>query len=340
VNENFVFPTPNPPQKVNSQIVEDGGIEIYTLRLDLMHPSVNGNKWFKLKYNILEAQQKEINTLLTFGGAYSNHIFATAAAGNLLGFQTIGVIRGEETLPLNPTLNFAQQQGMQIVYLDRKTYRQKNTKMFEKELRQRFGEIFLIPEGGCNLNGVRGCTEIIHNTEKFDTICLACGTGTTLAGIALSLEEGQRVIGFPVLKNGDFLRQDIENLLKSYLASNQYISGDKSLSWELVCDYHFGGYAKVNDELRLFKKQFEKTHNISLDYVYTAKMFYGVMDLLQKGYFPKGHRLLLIHSGGLQGNYGMERGMGNGELGIGNGEWGMRNEEWEMGNWEWGIGNW
>jgi 1-aminocyclopropane-1-carboxylate deaminase len=307
VNENLVFPVHNPPQKINSQIALYAGIELYILRLDLMHPSVNGNKWFKLKYNLLEAQEKQINTLLTFGGAYSNHIFATAAAGNLFGLKTIGIIRGEEILPLNPTLSFAQQQGMELVYLDRKTYQQKNTKAVEEELRQRFGEIFLIPEGGCNLNGIRGCTEIIPNTEQFDTICLACGTGTTLAGITLSLKREQRVIGFPVLKNGDFLRLEIENLLKSYLASNRYIPGDKSLFWELICDYHCGGYAKVNDELCSFKQQFEETYNIPLDYVYTAKMFYGVMDLLQKGYFSKGHKLLLVHTGGLQGNYGIEQ---------------------------------
>jgi 1-aminocyclopropane-1-carboxylate deaminase len=307
VNENLIFPTSNFPQKINSELADDAGVELYTLRLDLMHPWVNGNKWFKLKYNLLEAKQKQIKTLLTFGGAYSNHIFATAAAGNLFGFQTIGVIRGEETLPLNPTLNFAVEQGMQIVYLDRKTYQQKNTKGVEEELRQRFGKVFLIPEGGYNLNGVRGCTEIIQNTERFDTICLACGTGTTLAGIALSLKQEQRIIGFPVLKNGNFIRQDIENLLKNYLALNLPIPGDKSPSWELICDYHFGGYAKVNDELHIFKKRFEQTHNIPLDYVYTAKMFYGVMDLLQKGYFPNGNRLLLVHTGGLQGNYGMEK---------------------------------
>ncbi len=297
---------PPPTQQINSEIAHRAGVEIYVLRLDLMHPWVNGNKWFKLKYNLLQAKQQNFTTLLTFGGAYSNHIFATAAAGNLFGLSTIGVIRGEQRLPLNPTLSFAVQQGMQLVYLDRQTYRQRHTITLQQDLQQRFGEVFVIPEGGSNLNGVRGCTEIMAELGAFNTICLACGTGTTLAGIALSLHQNQRVIGFPVLKGGEFLTQEIDSLLTNYLKSGLPTPSDSAAPWELVCDYHMGGYAKVNDELRLFSQQFQQQHDIPLDYVYTAKMFYGVMDLLQQGFFPRGDRLLLIHTGGLQGNVGME----------------------------------
>ncbi|MCC5608825.1 pyridoxal-phosphate dependent enzyme [Nostoc sp. CHAB 5834] len=297
---------PPPLQQINSEIARRAGVDLYVLRLDLMHPWVNGNKWFKLKYNLLEAKEKNYTTLLTFGGAYSNHIYATAAAGNLFGFRTIGVIRGEERLPLNPTLSFAVQQGMQLVYLNRKMYRQRNTPALEEYLRQRFGEVFIIPEGGSNLNGVRGCTEIIDRALAFDHICVACGTATTLAGIALSLHERQRAIAFPVLKNGAFLAQEIESLLTNYLASSLPSPYSSPASWELVCDYHFGGYAKVNNDLLFFSQQFTEEHGIPLDYVYTAKMFYGVMDLLKQGFFCKGDRLLLIHTGGLQGNVGME----------------------------------
>ncbi|MBD2565293.1 MULTISPECIES: 1-aminocyclopropane-1-carboxylate deaminase/D-cysteine desulfhydrase [Nostoc] len=315
----FIAP---PLQQINSEIARHAGVDLYVLRLDLMHPWVNGNKWFKLKYNLLEAKEKNFTTLLTFGGAYSNHIYATAAAGNLFGFRTIGVIRGEERLPLNPTLSFAVQQGMQVVYLNREMYRQRNTPALEEYLRQRFGEVFIIPEGGSNLNGVRGCTEIIDRAMPtagcayaFDHICVACGTATTLAGIVLSLHERQRAIAFPVLKNGAFLAQEIENLLTNYLASDLPSPYSSPASWELVCDYHFGGYAKVNDELLLFSQQFTQEHGVPLDYVYTAKMFYGVMDLLKQGFFSKGvpqrgcrrHRLLLVHTGGLQGNLGMEK---------------------------------
>ncbi|MBN3872971.1 1-aminocyclopropane-1-carboxylate deaminase/D-cysteine desulfhydrase [Nostoc sp. JL33] len=302
-----------PLQQINSEIARDAGVELYVLRLDLMHPWVNGNKWFKLKYNLLEAKEKNFTTLLTFGGAYSNHIYATAAAGNLFGFRTIGVIRGEERLPLNPTLSFAVQQGMQLVYLNRQTYRQRNTPPLQEYLQQRFGEVFIIPEGGSNLNGVRGCTEIVGNAMPtagyayaFDHICVACGTATTLAGIALSLDQKQRAIAFPVLKNGAFLAQEIESLLTNYLASGLPAPYSSPADWELICDYHFGGYAKVNDNLLLFSQQFREEHGVPLDYVYTAKMFYGVMDLLQQGFFCRGDSLLLVHTGGLQGNVGIE----------------------------------
>ncbi|MFN6526334.1 1-aminocyclopropane-1-carboxylate deaminase/D-cysteine desulfhydrase [Nostoc sp. ChiSLP03a] len=302
----LTFITP-PLQQINSEIARYAGVELYVLRLDLMHPWVNGNKWFKLKYNLLEAKEKNFTTLLTYGGAYSNHIYATAAAGNLFGFRTIGVIRGEERLPLNATLSFAVQQGMQLVYLNREMYRQHNTPALQEYLRQSFGEVFIIPEGGSNLNGVRGCTEIVSDaTIAFNHICVACGTATTLAGIALSLHERQRAIAFPVLKNGTFLAQEIESLLTNYLASDLPTPYNSPASWELVCDYHFGGYAKVNDELILFSQQFTQEHGVPLDYVYTAKMFYGVMDLLQQGFFCRSDRLLLVHTGGLQGNAGIE----------------------------------
>ncbi|BAY73901.1 1-aminocyclopropane-1-carboxylate deaminase [Nostoc linckia NIES-25] len=292
-------------QQINSKIDREAGVNLSVLRLDVMHQWVNGNKWFKLKYNLLEAKQKNFTRLLTFGGAYSNHIYATAAASNLLGFDTIGVIRGEEKLPLNPTLSFAVQQGMELVYFSRQMYRQRNTAELHEYLRQRFGEVFIIPEGGNNLNGVRGCTEIISEVMAFDYICLACGTATTLAGIALSLHRGQKAIGFPVLKNGGFLGEEIENLLTNYLASGLPTPYNSPSSWELMCDYHFGGYAKVNQELLRFSRDFSEAHGVPLDYVYTAKMFYGVMDLLQQGFFAKGKSLLLVHTGGLQGNAGM-----------------------------------
>lgn len=306
-----IFSLAQPPtiQPIDSAIAQQAGVDLSVLRLDVMHPSVNGNKWFKLKYNLLEARQKNFTTLLTFGGAYSNHIYATAAAGNLFGFRTIGVIRGEEHLPLNPTLSFAVQQGMQIVYIDRQKYRQRYTAELQAELKERFGEVFIIPEGGGNLNGVRGCMEILSGAgefwkRQFDTVCVACGTGSTLAGIVLSLQQGQRVIGFPALKNGEFLAGEIESFLKNYRASGVPTTKNAIASWELVCNYHIGGYAKVNDELLLFAQQFTQEHSIPLDYVYTAKMFYGVMDLLKQGFFPPSTRLLLIHTGGLQGNLG------------------------------------
>lgn len=297
---------PPPTQQISSEILTQAGVELFILRLDLMHPWVNGNKWFKLKYNLLTAKEQNYTKILTFGGAYSNHIYATAAAGKLLGFHTIGVIRGEERLPLNPTLSFVVEQGMQLVYIDRETYRQRHTPELQEQLRQRFGEVLIIPEGGCNVNGVRGCTEILSEvTAKFDTVGVACGTATTLVGLTLALQPQQRSLGFPVLKNGDFLRQDINNLLTQYLDSGLPVPANTPAPWELVCDYHFGGYAKVNDQLVSFGEEFTYTYGIPLDYVYTAKMFYGVMDMIRKGFFA-GDRLLLVHTGGLQGNLSLK----------------------------------
>ncbi|MBW4603728.1 MAG: pyridoxal-phosphate dependent enzyme [Calothrix sp. FI2-JRJ7] len=290
-------PFASPPiQKIDSKVARVKGVELYVLRLDLVHPVISGNKWFKLKYNLEAAKRENLDTILTFGGAYSNHIHATAAAGNLFGFKTIGVIRGEETLPLNPTLEFAKSQGMQLVYADRQTYKQRNSETLRQDLLSCFGKVFIIPEGGCNLDGVRGCREIISQDFEFDIACIACGTGTTLAGVALSLNTKQHLIGFPVLKGGDFLKQDIQGLMAPY-------QRNINVSWELICNYHFGGYAKVNDELLRFAREFEMEYGVPLDYVYTAKMFYGVMDLVKEGYFD-GRRVLLIHTGGLQGNAG------------------------------------
>lgn len=291
---------PPPIQKINSEIAANAGVKLSILRLDLMHPEVNGNKWFKLKYNLAEAKEKNFSTILTFGGAYSNHIYATAAAGKIFGFRTIGVIRGEENRPLNHTLQFALAQGMQLVYIDRQTYKQRHTDELQNQLKQQFGEVFIIPEGGCNLNGVRGCIEILQTVKEFNTICLACGTGTTLAGMTLSFNQQQKVIGFPVLKGGDFLKEDINNLLTNYLNSGLPAPVDSPVPWELVCNYHFGGYAKVKDELKLFCHNLQQEHNIPLDYIYTGKMFYGVMDLIKQGFFES-ESLLLVHTGGLQG---------------------------------------
>jgi 1-aminocyclopropane-1-carboxylate deaminase len=294
---------PPPIQKINSEIAANAGIKLSILRLDLMHPQINGNKWFKLKYNLAEAKEKNFSTILTFGGAYSNHIYATAAAGKIFGFRTIGVIRGEENIPLNPTLQFALAQGMQLVYIDRRTYKERHTDELQIQLKQQFGEVFIIPEGGCNLNGIRGCIEILETVKEFNTICLACGTGTTLAGMTLSLNQQQKVMGFPILKGGDFLNEDINNSLINYLASGLPAPVNCPAPWQLVSDYHFGGYAKVNNQLKLFCQNFQQEYGIHLDYVYTGKMFYGVMDLITKGLF-KSESLLLVHTGGLQGNLG------------------------------------
>jgi 1-aminocyclopropane-1-carboxylate deaminase len=270
-------------------------ISVTIKREDLIHPVVSGNKFRKLKYNLLQAKTENKNTLLTFGGAFSNHIAAVAFAAKEQGFQSIGIIRGDELrdkIEANPTLQFAQECGMQFEFVSREAYRLKNESSFLEDLKQQFGDFFLIPEGGTNELAVKGCQEIFTAEDsQFDYICCAVGTGGTISGIINSALPHQKVLGFPALK-GDFLQDEIRIFVQ-----NQ--------NWELINAYHFGGYGKVNEDLIRFMNQFYKDNKIPLDPVYTGKMVFGVMDLIQKNYFQAHSNILLIHTGGLQGIYGM-----------------------------------
>ncbi|MEY4931618.1 MAG: hypothetical protein RI909_2342 [Bacteroidota bacterium] len=277
--------------EIESQIFEQSGVRLLIKREDQNHPFVSGNKWWKLKYNLEEALKAGHTTLLTFGGAYSNHIYATAAAAHELGFKSIGIIRGEETLPLNPTLSFAKASGMELHYVSREAYRNKTEASFIGQLHKQFGDFYLIPEGGTNELAVKGCAEFARqlNTEvDFDYLCLPIGTGGTIAGMMEGLDDSKKIIGFPSLKGATFLEKDIRN----------YTSKQNG---QLVYDYHFGGYAKVTSELTDFMNEFEKQFNIPLDPIYTAKMMFGVMDLIKKKFFESGSTILVVHTGGLQG---------------------------------------
>ena len=271
------------------------GIFLEIKREDMLHPFISGNKFRKMKYNVVQAKAENQDTLLTFGGAYSNHIAAAAYAGVEHGFKTIGVIRGDELgdkIAENPTLKFAQECGMQFEFVTREAYRHKTEADFIANLTEKFGSFYLVPEGGTNEYAIKGCEEILTEEDaKFDYICLAAGTGGTISGIINSALPHQKVLGFPALK-GDFLKDEIRKF-----ATNQ--------NWELITDYHFGGYGKINDELIQFINQFHKQTQIPLDPVYTGKMVFGVVDLIQKNYFPDNAKILLIHTGGLQGIQGM-----------------------------------
>jgi len=281
-------------EELKSQIFEQSGVRLLIKREDQNHPFVSGNKWWKLKNNLEEAVKNGRTTLLTFGGAYSNHIYATAAAAHELGLNSIGIIRGEETLPLNPTLSFAKARGMQLHYVSREAYRNKTESSFIEQLHSQFGDFYLIPEGGTNELAVKGCAEFatqLSSEVDFDYLCLPVGTGGTIAGLAEGLNESKKIIGFPVLKGAQFLEEEI----KTYTLKK---------NWQLVYDYHFGGYAKVTKELTEFMDQFESEFNIPLDPIYTSKMMFGVMDLIKKKFFETGSRILAIHTGGLQGKAG------------------------------------
>ena len=270
-------------------------ITVQIKREDLLHPFISGNKFRKLKYNLLQAKAEKQDTLLTFGGAFSNHIAAAAYAGKEYGFKTIGIIRGDELesqIFENPTLKFAQECGMQFKFVSREAYRHKTEAGFIANLKTEFGDFYLVPEGGTNEFAVKGCEEILTPDDaKFDFVCCAIGTGGTISGIINSLLPHQKVLGFPSLK-GDFLKEDIRKF-----ARNQ--------NWEVITDYHFGGYGKVNQELIAFINRFFEENKIPLDPIYTGKMVFGVMDLIQKHYFPENSKILLIHTGGLQGIKGM-----------------------------------
>lgn len=285
-------------ESFNQQItINHPTITLYIKREDLLHPTISGNKFRKLKYNLAQAKKENKETLLTFGGAFSNHILAVAAAGKEYGFKTIGIIRGEELkdkINDNPTLKKAQDFGMVFEFVSREFYREKDKPGFINQLRDDFGDFYQIPEGGTNDLAVKGCREILTDEDaKFDYICCAVGTGGTISGIINCSKSSQQVLGFPALKGG-FLKEDI----------CRFVAGE---NWELILAYHFGGYAKVDEELIQFVNEFYKTHKIPLDPIYTGKMAFGVLDLIKKNYFPENSKILMIHTGGLQGIAGMNK---------------------------------
>ena len=264
-------------------------------REDLIHPLISGNKFRKLKYNLLEARKMGFDAILTYGGAYSNHIAATAYAGKESGFKTIGVIRGEELehkWDENPTLKLAHEHGMQFCFITRDAYRKKENPSEIANLKAQFGPFYKLPEGGSNLLATKGCEEILDQGDAhFDMICVSVGTGGTIAGISNAINRKQRVLGFPALC-GDFLKEDIR---KFALKEN----------WELETEYHFGGYAKVDAKLIDFINEFKSQTQIPLDPIYTGKLIFGILDMVKKGRFPANTKILAVHTGGLQSIAGM-----------------------------------
>ena len=275
-------------------------VRLFVKREDALHPVISGNKYRKLFYNIAFAKKKGYSKLLTFGGAFSNHILATAGAGFEFGFKTVGIIRGEElgvdiekTLLNNETLRRAKDYGMQFEFISRSDYKEKSSQSFLLTLKQKYPNAYILPEGGTNDKAIQGCEEILNeHTEDFEFVCCAVGTGGTISGIINSSSKHQQVLGFPALK-GDFL----ENEIKGNKVNKN--------NWEIIPDYHFGGYAKINEELITFNNNFFNTSGVLLDPVYTGKMFYGIVDMVNKDKFAKGTKILAIHTGGLQGILGM-----------------------------------
>ena len=276
---------------------EKAGVRVVIKREDLNHRSVSGNKWWKLKYNIAAVLHSDHRTLLTFGGAFSNHIYASAAAARALKLNSIGIIRGEKTDPLNTILAQSTENGMQLHYVSREDYRRKSDENFVASLHDKYGAFHLIPEGGSNVEAVQGCSEFARNVLApiaCDYIALAVGTGGTMAGVIAGFEGKKKIIGVPVLKNGAFLAAEIETLLTAF-------SGRAFENWSLLTDYHHGGYAKVTEDLLSFIKETQRHYHVPLDHVYTGKLLWAILREIESGNFPRGSTVLALHSGGLTG---------------------------------------
>jgi len=277
--------------KIDLPVFSDNKLEAEILRLDKIHPQISGNKWFKLRYYIEEAKRLDKNTIITFGGAWSNHIIATAAACKLHGFNSTGIIRGEEPPELSPTLQTAKAMGMQLIFVSRDEYQQKKIP----------GELshgsYVINEGGYGIKGAEGAATIMDycNKENYTHICCAAGTGTMAAGLVMAAAGENRIVAVSVMKNNPEIGENINQL------------SNKS-NFELIHDYHFGGYAKHDSTLINFMNDFYRSTSVPSDFVYTGKLFYAITNLASKKYFAPGSRLLLIHSGGLQGNASLSKG--------------------------------
>jgi 1-aminocyclopropane-1-carboxylate deaminase len=285
-----------PIQEIFWEPFEKAGVRVLIKREDLNNETVSGNKWWKLKYNLEFARSKNFARVLTFGGAYSNHIYSTSAAAKQAGLEGIGIIRGEElSSTTNPTLSFAREQGMILNFVTREDYRQKNNPEFLKNLEKQFGKFYLIPEGGTNLLAVKGCVEF--TSEKlagiqFDKLFVAVGTGGTIAGLICGFRGAKEIVGVSVLKDGDFLKNEIKNLIVES-------AGECYGNWSLLTSYHHGGYAKVTNELLKFIDEM-KTQNLPLEPVYTAKLMWAITQEIEDGRIARGSTVLALHTGGLQ----------------------------------------
>lgn len=278
-------------QEINVSDLSPNGVKLLIQREDLNDEHCMGNKWWKLKYNLLEATRQKKTLIVTFGGAYSNHIVATAWGCRQIGLSSVGIIRGEPVLPLNPSLEKAQSFGMKFHFLDRSTYKMKD----QIDWSHQFPNCYLLPEGGTNQLAVKGCREMLYHTD-FDIVCVPVGTGGTLAGVINGLESHQQAMGFSCLKNGHFLKDTVHHYLNS-----------STKHWTIQTDYHFGGYAKLDAELIDFMNKFKQIYAIPLDPIYTSKMMYGIFDLIKKEKIRPNSTILAIHTGGLQGIEGMNQ---------------------------------
>ena len=282
-------------------------VTIFIKRDEQLHGVVSGNKWRKLKYNLHCVSGNPVNNVITFGGAFSNHIHATAFACYQKKIKSIGIIRGEENNQNNYTLSWAKHWGMELIFVDRKTYRLRNDKNYLTQLQQQYPGYYIVPEGGSNSLALQGVAEVIDELNQqieFDTLITPVGSGGTLAGLILGDKGQHNLLGVSVLKQAEYINEQITELLPE--DAKQYEN------WQVMQQYHCGGYAKFSQQDALKIREFSQVTNIDFEPVYSGKMILALLDLVESGYFPAGHRIVLLHTGGLQGLGGMfERGLLN-----------------------------
>lgn len=295
---NPLFTLPESPlQTIYHPLLKKQQLTLQVKRDDLLHPLISGNKWRKLKYNLLlmqkSMQEKHQKTVLTFGGAFSNHIYATAAAGKLFGFNTIGVIRTDALDPCNSTLRFAKACGMRLIAVDRKTYRKRHEAAYQQQLLATYNHAYLIPEGGTNHLATKGVQDLVKSLPEHDYLLSAVGSGGTLAGL-INASDTAKVLGVAVLKQADYLRQEINAL-----------TAEAQCQWQLLTQFHGGGYGRFSPELWQFCQTMHQQHQLPLEPIYTGKLFYALWQLIEQGYFKANSRIIAIHTGGLQGLQGL-----------------------------------
>ncbi len=283
--------------KIDDPFLENHRVNLWLKRDDLLHPVISGNKWRKLKYNLDEALSSGADTLISMGGAYSNHLHALAYSGKILKVKTIGIIRGERPAQFTTTLLDMQNWGMELRFISRADYRRYRNYKHWQDYPELIPNGYWLPEGGANNLALKGVTELADEIDiPYDTLCVACGTGATLAGLITAVSGKKPILGFAALKNATFLESDVQSLLKSRFDN-----------WEIFHDYHFGGFAQLKPTLLEFMDQFERLTSIPIEPIYTGKMLYGLYELVGKGYFKPGQRIIALHTGGLQGNRGYAR---------------------------------
>ena len=290
-----LVPQDTPVEAIRDPVLERAGVQLSVLRLDRIHPQISGNKWFKLIRNLERARAEGHETLLSFGGPWSNHLHALARAGQICGLRTIGIVRGELPSPLNACLSDARAAGMTLVGMSRADYARKSEPDIIASLHARFGRFYLIPEGGANREGLLGCADIPerYDQDSFDLVCMACGTGTMLAGMALT--SRLPLVGVQVLKGAGYLVREVDDYFSRYGLAPQ-------VPWRILEDWHHGGYARVTNELLRFLTEFEADHGIPLEPVYSGKLLYAIYEAAKKrDIFPHNSRILAVHGGGLQG---------------------------------------